>query len=49
MLEGYVKELQLDLLEAARQHGTAASLGTEPQQMLLALAQVLHQEGAGVV
>ena len=40
-LEGYVKELQLDLLEAARQHGTAASLGTEPAQMLLALAHRL--------
>ena len=40
-LEGYVKEVQLDLLEAARQHGTAASLGTEPQQMLLALARRL--------
>ena len=26
-LEGYVKELQLDLLEAARQHGTAAVTG----------------------
>src|SRR6266481_9774928 len=35
-LEGYVKEVQLDLLEAARQHSTAASLGTEPQEMLLA-------------
>ena len=40
-LEGYVKEVQLDLLEAARQHGTAASLGIEPQQMLLALAHRL--------
>jgi regulator of sigma E protease len=37
-LEGYVKELELDLLEAAREHGTAASLGTEPAPMLLALA-----------
>ena len=43
-LEGYVKELQLDLLEAARHHGTAASLGTEPAQMLLALA---HRLAAG--
>jgi regulator of sigma E protease len=43
-LEGYVHELQLDLLEAARHHGTAASLGTEPAQMLLALA---HQSAAG--
>ncbi len=40
-LEGYVKEVQLDLIEAARQHGTAAQLGTEPQQMLLALAHRL--------
>src|SRR5260370_26071448 len=48
-LEGYVKELQLDLLEAARQHGTAASLGTEPQQMLLALAHRLAPAvGAGL-
>jgi regulator of sigma E protease len=40
-LEGYVKEVQLDLLEAARQHGTAASLGSEPAQMLLTLAHRL--------
>jgi regulator of sigma E protease len=40
-LEGYVKELELDLLEGARQHGAAASLGTEPAQMLLALAHRL--------
>ena len=46
-LEGYVKEVQLDLLEAARQHGTAASLGTEPQQMLLALARRLAPAAAG--
>jgi regulator of sigma E protease len=46
-LEGYVKEVQLDLLEAARQHGTAASLGTEPQQMLLALARRLAPGAAG--
>jgi regulator of sigma E protease len=46
-LEGYVKEVQLDLLEAARQHGTAASLGTEPQQMLLALARRLAPGTAG--
>ena len=43
-LEGYVRELQLDLLEAARHHGTAASLGTEPAQMLLTLA---HRLAAG--
>ena len=46
-LEGYVKEVQLDLLEAARQHGTAASLGTEPQQMLLALARRLAPAASG--
>ena len=40
-LEGYLKEVQLDLIEAARQHGTAAQLGTEPAQMLLALAHRL--------
>jgi regulator of sigma E protease len=40
-LEGYVKELKLDLLEAARAHGQTASLGTEPSQMLLALAHRL--------
>jgi regulator of sigma E protease len=43
-LEGYVRELQLDLLEAARHHGAAASLGTEPAQMLLTLA---HRRAAG--
>jgi regulator of sigma E protease len=46
-LEGYVKEVQLDLLEAARQHGTVASLGTEPAQMLLALAHRLAPSAAG--
>ena len=40
-LEGYVKELKLDLLEAARANGQTASLGTEPSQMLLALAHRL--------
>ena len=40
-LEGYVKELKLDLVEAARAHGQTASLGTEPSQMLLALAHRL--------
>jgi regulator of sigma E protease len=45
-LEGYVKELQLDLLEAARAHGTDASLGTEPAQMLLALAHRLAPVGS---
>jgi len=46
-LEGYVKEVQLDLLEAARQHGTGASLGTEPAQMLLAFAHRLGPAAAG--
>src|ERR1700752_2344207 len=40
-LEGYVKEMQLDLIEAARRHGTAGALGTEPAQMLLVLAHRL--------
>jgi regulator of sigma E protease len=40
-LEGYVKEVQLDLIEAARQHGTAGALGTEPAQVLLVLAHRL--------
>lgn len=43
-LEGYVHELQLDLLEAARHHGAAASLGTEPAQMLVNLAHRLSSE-----
>jgi regulator of sigma E protease len=46
-LEGYVKELELDLLEAAREHGTAASLGTESAQMLLALAHRLAPAAGG--
>ena len=46
-LEGYVKEVQLDLLEAARQHGTDAQLGAEPAQMLLALAHRLAPAAAG--
>ncbi len=40
-LEGYVHELQLDLLEAAHRQGTDTTLGTEPAQMLLALAHRL--------
>ena len=40
-LEGYVKELKLDLVEAARAHGQTALFGTEPSQMLLALAHRL--------
>jgi regulator of sigma E protease len=43
-LEGYIKELELDLLEAARQHGAAASLGAEPASTLSALA---HRVGPG--
>ncbi|HVA39054.1 MAG TPA: site-2 protease family protein, partial [Candidatus Binataceae bacterium] len=46
-LEGYVKEVELDLLEAARHHGTAASLGTEPVPMLLALAHRLAPAAGG--
>jgi regulator of sigma E protease len=46
-LEGYVKELELDLLEAARHHGAAASLGTEPAPMLLALAHRLAPAAGG--
>ncbi len=40
-LDGYVRELQADLLEAARHHGTAASLGAEPAPAMLALAHRL--------
>lgn len=40
-LEGYVKEVQLDLLEAARRHGGDALAGGEPAQILLALAHRL--------
>ncbi|HVB79901.1 MAG TPA: RIP metalloprotease RseP [Candidatus Binataceae bacterium] len=40
-LEGYVRELELDLLQAARHHGAADSSGTEPAQALLALAHRL--------
>jgi regulator of sigma E protease len=47
-LEGYVRELQLDLLEAARHHGTAASLGTEPAPMLLSLAHRLAPPANGL-
>src|SRR6185437_16053687 len=46
-LEGYVKELEADLLEAARHHGTRASLGTEPAQMMLALAHRLAAAANG--
>ncbi|HLK86698.1 MAG TPA: RIP metalloprotease RseP [Candidatus Binataceae bacterium] len=38
-LEGYVRELQLDLLEAVRRQGRGASLGSEPAQVVSALAQ----------
>jgi len=40
-LESYVRELKLDLVEAARAQGQTALLGTEPSQMLLALAHRL--------
>lgn len=46
-LEGYVKEVQLDLLEAARHHGSDASLGTEPAQMLLTLGHRLASAAGG--
>jgi regulator of sigma E protease len=47
-LESYVKELELDLLEAARAHGTAAaSLGGDPAQMTLALAHRLAPAARG--
>ena len=46
-LEGYVKEIELDLLEAARHHGAAASLGTGPAPMLLALAHRLAPAAGG--
>lgn len=38
-LEGYVREVQLDLLEAVRRQGRADSLGSEPGQIVSALAQ----------
>ena len=37
-LEGYVRELQLDLLEAVRRQGYADSLGSEPGHIISALA-----------
>ena len=38
-LEGYVREVQLDLLEAVRRQGRGASLGSEATQVVSALAQ----------
>src|SRR5579863_1081504 len=46
-LEGYVKELELDLLEAASAHGAAAALGGDPSQKALALAHRLAPAGRG--
>lgn len=38
-LEGYVREVQLDLIEAVRRQRGGASLGAEPTQIVSALAQ----------
>jgi regulator of sigma E protease len=44
-LEGYVRELQADMLEAARRHGAAPSRGVAPAQAMLALAHRLAPTG----
>jgi regulator of sigma E protease len=46
-LEGYVRELQADMLEAARPHGAVASRGVEPGQAMLALAHRLAPAAGG--
>ncbi|HEY2523986.1 MAG TPA: RIP metalloprotease RseP [Candidatus Binataceae bacterium] len=46
-LEGYVKELQLDLLEAARAHGDAAVAGVDPSQAIVELAHRLAAAARG--
>jgi regulator of sigma E protease len=46
-LEGYVRELQADMLEAARRHGAAASRGVDPAQAMLALAHRLAPAAGG--
>jgi regulator of sigma E protease len=46
-LEGYVKELQLDLIEAARAHGDAAVAGIDPSQAIVALAHRLAPAARG--
>ncbi|HZZ07837.1 MAG TPA: RIP metalloprotease RseP [Candidatus Binataceae bacterium] len=46
-LEGYVRELQADMLEAARRHGAVASRGVDPAQAMLALAHRLAPAAAG--
>jgi regulator of sigma E protease len=46
-LEGYVKELQLDLIEAARAHGNAAVAGIDPSQAIVALAHRLAPAARG--
>jgi regulator of sigma E protease len=47
-LEGYVRELELDLFEAARQHGGAgAAPGIEPADMLITLSHHLAPAAGG--
>lgn len=46
-LDSYVRELEADLLEAARHQGTAGSLGVEPAQAMLALARRLTPAAGG--
>src|SRR5229473_3578224 len=46
-LEGYVRELQADMLEAARRHGAVASRGVDPAQAMLALAHRLAPAAGG--
>lgn len=45
--EGYLRELQADLLEAMRRHGAPARAGLAPDQALLALARRLAPEAGG--
>lgn len=46
-LDSYARELEADLLEAARHQGTAPSLGVEPAQAMLALARRLAPAAGG--
>lgn len=46
-LEGYLRELHSDLVEAARRHGAAAELGAERDQALLRLAHRFAPAGGG--
>jgi len=48
-LEAYVKELQLDLIEAARAHGNGAVPGIDPSQAIVALAHRLAPAARGTV